>query len=233
MIYIIIPTYNERENIERLIREIFKQSIGGLRVLVVDDNSPDETGKIVENLGKELPVEVLRRAGKLGLGSAYRDGFKYCLEKGVEFVFEMDADFSHDPNDISKLLTAVQNGADLAIGSRKIQGGKILGWNWQRKLYSNGAMWFARILLHLKTKDITAGFRCFRAEALRKIKYETIKSNGYAFQVETVYLLERAGLKIAEVPVVFPDRKLGKSKLNKKDIIEFFGRVIELFLREK
>jgi dolichol-phosphate mannosyltransferase len=183
--------------------------------------------------GERSKIEVLHRAGKLGLGSAYRAGFKYCLEKQADFIFEMDADFSHDPNDIPKLLMTVQNGADLAIGSRKIKGGKILGWNWKRKLYSNGAMWFARILLHLKTKDITAGFRCFRAEALKKINYENIKSNGYAFQVEMIYRLERAGLKIVEVPVVFPDRELGKSKLNKKDIIEFFGRVIRLFFRGK
>lgn len=253
MIYIIIPTYNERENIERLIRRIFQLSIEGLRILIVDDNSPDGTGKIVEKLAKELIVgsslptgtgmhngsnheigasdkiiEILERPGKLGLGSAYRAGFKYCLEKQADFVFEMDADFSHDPKDIPRLFLAAQNGADLALGSRKIKGGKILGWNWRRRLYSDGAMWFARFLLHLKTKDITAGFRCFRAEALRKINYETIKSNGYAFQVEMVYRLERAGLQIAEVPVVFLDRELGKSKLNKKDVIEFFGRVFKL-----
>jgi dolichol-phosphate mannosyltransferase len=232
MIYIIIPTYNERDNIERLIYEICKQQINDLRILVVDDGSPDETGKIVENLGSELPVEVLHRTGKLGLGSAYRDGFRYCLEKQADFVFEMDADFSHDPKDISKLLTVAQNGADLAIGSRKIKGGKILGWNWQRKLYSNGARLFGRILLNLKTKDITAGFRCFRAETLKKINYEMIKSNGYAFQVEMIYRMERAGLKIVEVPVIFPDRKLGKSKLNKKDIVEFFGRVIKLIFKK-
>lgn len=226
--YIIIPTYNEKENIENLVREIFKQQIDNLHILIVDDNSQDGTGQIADKLSRELPVEVLHRPGKLGLGSTYRDGFEYAIEHGADFIFEMDADFSHQPQDILRLREAAKAGVDLVIGSRKIKGGKILGWNFKRKLYSNGAMWFARILLGLKTRDITAGFRCFRAETLRKINYENIKSNGYAFQVEMVYKIEKSGLKIVELPVTFPDRQLGQSKLNKKDIWEFFKTIFRL-----
>ncbi|HOY55860.1 MAG TPA: polyprenol monophosphomannose synthase [bacterium] len=228
-IYIVIPTYNEKENIEKLVREICRQPINGLRILIVDDDSPDGTGKKADKLAAELPVDVLHREKKQGLGVAYRAGFKYALQKGADFIFEMDADFSHQPQDLSRLLLECQNGAALAIGSRKVKGGQIIGWNFKRKLYSNGAMWLAKILLGLKTRDLTAGFRCFRAETLTKIDYENISSNGYAFQVETVYRLEMAGLKIVEVPVVFPDRELGKSKLNKRDITEFFRKVFKLF----
>ncbi len=231
IIWIIIPTYNELENLPNLVRAIDENLKNhDHHILIVDDNSPDGTGDLAEKLKEKYPLEVLHRAGKLGLGSAYRLGFKHALAKGADFIFEMDADFSHDPKDIPRLLVAAENGADLVLGSRKIKDGKIIGWNWWRHFCSDGAMVFARFLLGLKTKDITTGFRCFRSAALKKINYETVKSNGYAFQVEMVWRLEKAGLKIIEVPVTFVDRKFGQSKLNRKDVMEFFMRAIKLFL---
>ncbi|MBU4360805.1 polyprenol monophosphomannose synthase [Patescibacteria group bacterium] len=228
MIYIIIPTYNEKENIEKLIKAIFDLQIPDLKVLIVDDNSPDGTGQIAENLKANYPVEVLHRSGKLGLGSAYRAGFKFALEKNAEYIFEMDADFSHDPKDISSMLEKAQDGADLVIGSRKVKGGKIIGWNWWRHFCSDGAMFASRLLLNLKTKDVTSGFRCFRTETLKKINYQRITSNGYAFQIEMVYQLEKGNFKIQEVPVIFSDRQKGKSKLGKKEIIDFFKTILRL-----
>ena len=226
--YIIIPTYNEKENIQELVKEIDNLNIEDLSILVVDDNSPDKTGEIADRLKDNYPVEVLHRQGKQGLGSAYRAGFKYCLENNAEYIFEMDADFSHKPKDIPRMLQAAQGGADLVIGSRKIKGGSIVGWNAWRHFCSDGAMFASRLILGLKTKDVTAGFRCFKAETLKKIKYEEVKSNGYAFQEEMIYRAEKAGLKVVEVPVVFLDRQKGKSKLNKKDIIDFFVTIIRL-----
>ncbi|MFH1457111.1 MAG: polyprenol monophosphomannose synthase [Patescibacteria group bacterium] len=228
MVYIVIPTYNEKENIERLVKEISNLNILNLKILIVDDNSPDGTGEIADKLKNNYSVEVLHRQGKLGLGSAYRAGFKYALENTATYIFEMDADFSHDPKDIIKILKTTQDGADLVIGSRKIKGGKIIGWNWKRHFYSNGAMFISRLLLNLKTKDVTAGFRCFRANTLEKIKYQEVKSNGYAFQEEMLYRVEKNNLKVIEVPVIFYDRAKGKSKLNKKDIIEFFRVILKL-----
>ncbi len=237
MLYILIPTFNERENLSKLVvvitqnleKSVFKDHY---RVLIIDDNSPDGTGQLAESLKDKYPLEVLHRSGKLGLGSAYREGFNYALMHGAEYVMEMDADFSHQPQDILRLVEACQKeGVALVIGSRKIKGGKILGWNWRRKFYSNGAMYFARTLLNLKTHDITAGFRCFRANELKKISYHKIRSNGYAFQVEMIYKFEKAGLKIIELPVIFPDRISGDSKLNWHDIREFFIIIIKLFLR--
>lgn len=226
---VIIPTYNEKQNIAKLISEIFALQITGLEILVVDDNSPDGTADIAEKLKEKYPVHLIKRAGKLGLGSAYLAGFKKALELKADYIFEMDADFSHDPADIPRMLAAAQQ-ADLVIGSRKIKGGKVVGWGWLRKFMSNGAMWFSRILLNLKAKDVTAGFRCFRRQVLESINLDTIKSNGYAFQEELLYRTQKAGFKIKEIPVIFKDRQKGKSKLSKKDIIEFFLVMIKLRL---
>ncbi|NMC51868.1 polyprenol monophosphomannose synthase [Candidatus Kuenenbacteria bacterium] len=231
--FIILPTYNEKENLAELVMEIFGQGINDLSILIIDDNSPDGTGVLADELSQKYPVFVIHRRGKLGLGSAYREGFDYCLDKGAEYIFEMDADFSHDPKDLPRLLSAAKDGADLVIGSRKIKGGQIIGWNWERHLYSNGAMFFARFLLNLKTRDITAGFRCFCTNALKKIDYSKIKSNGYAFQIEMVYHLEKAGLKIVEAPVTFIDRQKGQSKLGQKDIREFFKTILNLKINRK
>ncbi|HOZ36260.1 MAG TPA: polyprenol monophosphomannose synthase [bacterium] len=226
--WVIIPTYNEAENLPRLVEAIFDLKINGLSVVVVDDNSPDGTGSLADQLSALYPLHVIHRAGKLGLGSAYREGFRYCLSAGAKCLIEMDADFSHNPGDLPRLISAVEAGADLAMGSRKVAGGQIIGWNWRRKLYSDGAMFFARLVLGLKTHDITAGFRCFRSSALESVDYARLKSNGYAFQIEMIYRLEKAGLKIVEIPVTFPDRRIGTSKLGRKDILEFFKLVFKL-----
>lgn len=224
---IVIPTYNEAGNIGKLLKAIFAENISDLEVLVVDDNSPDGTAEKVTQLTSVYPVHLEKRSGKLGLGSAYIHGFKKALSLGADYIFEMDADFSHDPDDIPRLLQVMEI-ADLAIGSRKILGGKVVGWGMLRKFMSNGAMWFSRFVLRLKTKDVTAGFRCFRRNVLESINIETIKSNGYAFQEELLYRTEQRGFRVIEVPVVFVDRQEGKSKLSRKDIVEFFVQVLRL-----
>ncbi|MFH1947436.1 MAG: polyprenol monophosphomannose synthase [Candidatus Magasanikbacteria bacterium] len=227
---IVIPTYNESENIEKLIKKIFAQQVVGLEILVVDDNSPDGTANIVSDQQSALgnqKIHLIQREGKLGLGSAYIAGFKKALKLEADYIFEMDADFSHDPEDVPRLLKACQQ-ADLAIGSRKIKGGKVIGWGWTRKFMSNGAMWFSRLVLGLKPRDVTAGFRCFKRRVLESINIDTIKSNGYAFQEELLYRTQKAGFTITEVPVVFIDRQEGKSKLSKKDIFEFFWIILKL-----
>jgi len=229
---IVIPTYNEKDNVRELVERIFAQSVSGLEILFVDDNSPDGTAGIIKELQKNYPIHLLERTGKLGLGSAYIAGFKKALALGADLVFEMDADFSHNPTDIPRLIAACESGADLAIGSRKVSGGGVVGWGWKRKFMSNGAMWFARILLRLKAKDVTAGFRCFQRRVLETIDLEKIKSNGYAFQEELLYYTERAGFKVADVPVVFVDRLKGQSKLGKKDITEFFKTVLRLCFKK-
>lgn len=225
---IVIPTYNEKDNVSELAEKIFALRVEGLEVLFVDDNSPDGTDKIIKELQKNYPIHLLARTGKLGLGSAYIAGFRRALELGADLIFEMDADFSHDPLDIPRLKSACENGADLSIGSRKVKGGGVVGWGFKRKFLSDGAMWFARILLRLKAKDVTAGFRCFKRRVLETIDLGKIKSNGYAFQEELLYYTERAGFKVEDVPVIFVDRLKGQSKLGKKDITEFFKTVLRL-----
>lgn len=229
---VIIPTYNEAENIEKLIKKIFSLKIDGLEIIIVDDNSPDDTAEKVIGLqttdyGQRQPLHLIQRSSKLGLGSAYIAGFKKALDIGADYIFEMDADFSHDPDDLPRLLEAAQN-TDLVIGSRKIPGGKIIGWGLGRKIMSSGAMWFSRISLGLKTKDVTSGFRCFSRRVLETIPLDEIKSNGYAFQEEMLYRAQKAGFKITEMPVIFIDRHAGQSKLSKKDIMEFFLIILKL-----
>ncbi len=237
---IVIPTYNEAQNIEKLVRAVFKLQIPELEIIVVDDNSPDGTSQIVKNLKSEiLNLQLIERPGKLGLGSAYIAGFKKALELGADYIFEMDADFSHDPEDIPRLLHVCHSReggnpeADLVIGSRKISGGKIIGWGRMRKLISNGAMLVSRSALGLKIKDVTAGFRCFKRKVLEAIRLDKIKSNGYAFQEEMLFRTQKMGFKIAEVPVTFIDRQEGKSKLSKKDIVEFFWIILKLKFAKK
>ena len=224
---IIIPTYNEKENIEKLITKIFALNISDLEILVVDDNSPDGTAQVVKNLQNKYPLHILERAGKLGIGSAYIAGFKKALELQADRIFEMDADFSHDPDDLPAMLEAAKN-YDLVIGSRKIAGGKIIGWGFTRKFMSNGAMWLSRILLGIKAKDVTGGFRCFNSQVLKTLNLDEIKSNGYAFQEELLYKTQKSNFTIKEIPVTFIDRREGKSKLSKKDIIEFFLIIFKL-----
>lgn len=224
---IIIPTYNERENVARLIERIFALAISNLEVIIVDDNSPDKTADVVEELSRTFPVHLIKRPSKLGIGSAYIAGFKKALALDATHIFEMDADFSHDPDDIPRMLEASSE-ADLVIGSRKINGGNIIGWGIIRKSMSAGAMWFSRLVLQLKAKDVTAGFRCFRRKVLETLDLDAISSNGYAFQEELLYKTQKKGFTIKEIPVTFVDRQEGKSKLGKKDIIEFFIVMLKL-----
>lgn len=226
---IIIPTYNESQNIEKLLKKIFALNIPDLEVIIIDDNSPDGTSQLVGNLLilQSFNLHLITRQNKLGLGSAYLTGFKKALSLGADYIFEMDADFSHNPDDIPRLLEAAQN-ADLVIGSRKIAGGEIIGWNFWRKFMSNGAMWLSRLLLGLKVRDVTSGFRCFKRRVLETIPLDEIKSNGYAFQEELLYRAQKSGFTITEIPVIFVDRQEGKSKLSKKDIIEFFLIILRL-----
>ncbi|MEW6610746.1 MAG: polyprenol monophosphomannose synthase [Patescibacteria group bacterium] len=231
MTTIVIPTYNERENIVPLIHALFALGISDLSVLVVDDASPDGTGEAVEALRAELPhLELLRRACKQGLGSAYVEGFARVLEKGAGVVVEMDADFSHAPEDVPRLLQAIVDGADVVIGSRRVPRGRIVGWHWRRHVASRGAMWIARMLLRLKTRDVTSGFRAYRRSCLTAIHFADVRSDGYAFQEEMLLRCERGKFIITEVPVTFIDRVHGTSKLGMQEIVNFFITLLRLWI---
>jgi dolichol-phosphate mannosyltransferase len=217
--WLILPTYDEAENIEAIVRAaddvLTTASPDGHRILIVDDGSPDGTGQIADRLAKELPtVEVLHRAERQGLGPAYLAGFARALGEGATHVMEMDSDFSHDPADLARLLEAARDGADLALGSRYIPGGAVSDWGLGRRLVSRGGSWYARQVLGLKVHDLTGGFKCFRREVLDAIELGTVQSQGYAFQVELTYRAVRAGFDVVEVPIVFRDRRLGRSKMS-------------------
>ncbi len=218
---IVIPTYNEKENIELLLTAIFNLTIPELSIIIIDDNSPDGTATCVKRIQVNHPISLIERKEKLGLGSAYIIGFKQALTDGADIIIEMDADFSHDPKDLPRLIQAIEN-SDIGIGSRKIAGGQIIGWNMRRHIMSNGAMTISRLFLGLKTHDITAGFRVYRRYVLEQISLDKIKNNGYAFQEEILWRVEKHGFRVLEIPVTFADREHGKSKLSKKDILEFF-----------
>jgi len=228
--FIIIPTYNEKENIEKLIREIFSLKIPDLNILVVDDNSPDGTASLVANLKAEYPfLHLIKRPAKLGLGSAYKNGFHYALGQGADYLFEMDADFSHQPKYLPDLIKQLTD-YDLVIGSRYIDGGGVVDWSWWRKLLSRLANLFVQIVLGLNVKDATAGFRGYKKEVFQKLNLAKIISDGYSFQVELVYLIKKAGLKIKEVPIIFPDRKRGQSKIASPEIFKAIFLIIKLKL---
>ena len=218
---IIIPTYNELENLRPLIEEIFKY-VPQTDILIVDDNSPDGTGKLADELSAEHPqIHVLHRAGKLGLGTAYIAGFKYAIEHEYDAAFEMDADFSHDPRYLPNFLTAIED-ADLVIGSRYVAGGGTPNWSLLRRFISGGGNTYARFMLSLPIHDCTAGYRCYRRRVLQAIDLDTIQSQGYAFQIELVYRVRKHGFKIVETPIVFQDRRVGKSKMSRKIFLEGF-----------
>lgn len=232
---IVIPTYNECDNIAILIAQIFSLNIPDLSIIVVDDNSPDNTSEIIKRFSEKFPIKLIIRPKKYGLGSAYVAGFKIALTDGADYIIQMDADLSHDPNDIPRLVSALHE-VDMVIGSRKIKNGKIIGWNLWRKFMSTGAMFFARLILQLKTRDITSGFRAFRRSVLEEIHLEGISAGGYAFQEEIIFRVEKLNevknnskeIKILEIPVTFTDRINGKSKLSWRDIFEFFNVIIKL-----
>jgi len=218
-IFVVVPTYNERENIVRLIPQILAQN-PGIRILVVDDNSPDGTGDVVAGIaeGNER-VLLLRRAGKLGLGSAYREGFKFALREGADFILEMDADFSHDPNSIPLLLEKAET-HHLVIGSRYLNGVSVVNWPIRRLILSCCASLYTRLITGLKVSDCTSGFKCFRREALEAIDLDGIRSDGYSFQIEMNYRCMEKGFRIGEVPIIFIDRHAGTSKMSKRIVYE-------------
>lgn len=218
---VIIPTYNERENLPEIVAQVLEQS-DSFSVLVVDDNSPDGTGAVAEQLKEEHSgrVEVLHREGKLGLGTAYIAGFKYGLAHDYAAICEMDADFSHDPAYLPRLIAALQDGADLALGSRYKSGGGTRNWTLPRKLISRFGSLYARIILGVTVNDLTGGFKAFKRSTLQRLDLDKIKSNGYSFQIEVTYRVSRLGLKIVEVPIIFVDRRVGQSKMSRKIFME-------------
>lgn len=218
---VIIPTYNEKENISSIIQAVFTQT-PPFHVLVIDDGSPDGTSGIVKQL-QEVNSDrlfLIERSGKLGLGTAYILGFQWAIQRSYDYIFEMDADFSHNPNDLPRLLQACIDGADLAIGSRYVSGGKIENWPLDRHIYSKGGALYTRLITGIPVKDPTAGFVCYKREALEQINLPNIKFIGYAFQIEMKFKAWKLGLKIVEVPIVFVDRKAGASKMTKGIIQE-------------
>jgi len=213
---VIIPTYNEKENIENIIRYVFKLQ-KAFHILVVDDGSPDGTAQIVKDLQGEFPTQLhlIERSGKLGLGTAYITGFKWCIERKYDYIFEMDADFSHNPDDLLRLYAAcAEKGADLAIGSRYISGVNVVNWPIGRVLMSYFASKYVQIVLGVKIADTTAGFVCYRRKVLETIELDRIRFIGYAFQIEMKFTTYKCGFKITEVPIIFTNRILGVSKMN-------------------
>ena len=236
---IIIPTYNEKENIRILIPqiiEVFKQNCFSTegKIVVVDDNSPDGTSKVVEEFMKRYKnVFLLKRNAKTGLGSAYIAGFQYALELGADIIFEMDGDCSHDPNDIGRFLDELENGYDAVVGSRYIKGGDIPEWDFHRRLISKGGNFFARIVAGIPIHDCTSGYRAIRASLLREIDLDELKADGYAFQISLLHSLLERNAKIKEIPITFMERRSGESKLGNGDIREFFITSFRLRLRRK
>lgn len=213
---VIIPTYKEKENIERIITKVLSLP-GNFHVLIVDDGSPDGTADIVKALQKKHPeqIHLIQRSGKLGLGTAYITGFKWALQHEYSYIFEMDADFSHNPDDLLRLHQACQAGADVSVGSRYVPGGKVVNWPWDRIFISKGGAMYTQLITWMPVKDPTAGFVCYRADVLRTIPLDKVKFIGYAFQIEMKYRAWRLGFKIKEVPITFVDRIEGISKMSK------------------
>jgi dolichol-phosphate mannosyltransferase len=224
---VVVPTYNERDNLPRLLPEVLAVD-SSVDILVVDDGSPDGTGRLADEFAAHSErVHVLHRSGKLGLGTAYIAGFRYALTHGYDAVVEMDADFSHRPADLPRLLAAAAH-ADVVVGSRNVPGGQVIGWSPLRHVISKGGSLYARIVLGMPIKDCTGGFKCFRRRALEALDLAAVHSNGYGFQVEINYACHRAGMRFAEVPIVFPDRERGKSKMSKHIVVEAAGLVLRL-----
>jgi dolichol-phosphate mannosyltransferase len=224
--WVVLPTYNEVENIQALLSEI-EEAYPGLSILIVDDNSPDKTGEVAETIAKDWPngrLKVLHRPVKAGLGSAYREGFTYALKHGADFIIQMDADFSHDPRFLADLIHKMGT-CDAVIGSRYTQGISVVGWDFRRLLLSKLANFYVRIVTGLPVSDCTSGFRCIRREVIESIGIHNIHSNGYAFQVETIYRAYKKGFTIAEIHIIFTERRGGSSKMGKKVIFEALWRV--------
>jgi len=218
-ILVIIPTYNESRNIQTIVPEVLARS-ESIEVLVVDDNSPDGTGQIVDGMvSRDSRIKVIHRQAKGGLGSAYKAGFRYALQNGYDLVFEMDADFSHDPRHLGFFLEAI-NEADLVLGSRYIKGVNVINWPMSRLLLSYCANLYTRLITGLPVRDSTGGFKCFRRKVLESIDLDRVRSNGYAFQIEMSFKAWRKGFRIKEIPIIFEDRRVGESKMSKKIVRE-------------
>lgn len=226
---VIIPTYNEKENIEKMLRTVMALP-KAFNVLIVDDGSPDGTAEIVKRLMLEFTDRIFieERKGKLGLGTAYIHGFKWSIARGYDFIFEMDADFSHDPNDLERLYKACVNGADVSIGSRYCKGGKVKNWPLGRILMSYFASVYVNLILWIGIHDTTAGFICYKRQVLEKMPLDNIRFMGYAFQIEMKYKAQKLGFKLVEVPITFIDRILGASKMSTRIFKEAFWGVIQM-----
>ncbi|RDI74060.1 Glycosyl transferase family 2 [Gaiella occulta] len=222
-----LPTYNERENLEPMVRALGAQiDVTCDRVLVIDDNSPDGSGEIADRLAGELPwLDVLHRPGKEGLGPAYIAGFRRSLAAGAALVLEVDCDFSHDPKDVPRLIAACEAGADVALGSRYVEGGGTVNWGLARRVISAAGSLYARTVLGVRVRDLTGGFKCFRRTVLETIDLDAIAARGYAFQVETTYRALRSGFTVVEVPITFVDRVAGGSKMSRAIVLEAVWKV--------
>jgi dolichol-phosphate mannosyltransferase len=222
-----LPTYDERENLEPVVRALGEVlDTARDRVLVIDDGSPDGTGELADVLAAELPwVDVLHRPAKEGIGRAYLAGFARALESGAELVLEMDCDFSHDPADVPRLIAACEGGADLALGSRWVEGGGTVNWGLLRRLISRGGSLYARLVLGVPVRDLTGGFKCFRRRVLETIDLDAIAARGYGFQIEGTYRALRAGFRVVELPITFVDRRVGESKMSGAIVVEAMRQV--------
>ncbi|MGE5197831.1 MAG: polyprenol monophosphomannose synthase [Deltaproteobacteria bacterium] len=225
---VVIPTYNEKNNIELLVNDIFAVC-PGTQILIVDDNSPDGTGSLAESLSRKYPyLHVIRRNAKSGLGSAYKEGFRWALPMNFNYIFQMDADLSHDPSDMTRMMEKINSGADLVIGSRYLDGVRVKGRSLFRMWLSRVANWHIRTILGTGIHDMTSGFRCFRACTLKNINFDTIRAEGYAFQIEMAYLYLKKGFKVEESHIIFTEREKGKSKFSIKIAIEAFFTVLRI-----
>lgn len=225
---IVVPTYNERDNVEE-VTEKFLAPLAEAEILFVDDNSPDGTGELLDSLERANPrVHVMHREGKLGLGTAYLDGFRWALERDYDFVLEMDADFSHHPRYLPDMVRIAREGADMVVGSRYVMGGGTLNWGIGRQIVSRAGSFYARAILGVGVRDLTSGFICYRRATLSELDLDQIKSSGYSFQIEMKYRVIQAGLKIAELPIVFEDRRVGQSKMSSAIFLEAIGMVWKL-----
>ncbi|MEZ4300856.1 MAG: polyprenol monophosphomannose synthase [Polyangiaceae bacterium] len=229
-ILIITPTYNERDNVRAFVTGVLR-ALPEANVLIVDDASPDGTGDVADALAREdARVHVLHRPGKRGLGTAYLDGFRFALDRGYDVAFEMDADLSHDAAHVPAFLRAIEDGAEVVVGSRNMEGGGVVGWGIGRHALSKGGSLYARSILGVGVRDLTTGFKAYTRRALSMIGIESIRSNGYAFQIETTYRALRCGLRVVEVPIVFVDRRAGQSKMSRRIFVEAVAEVWRLRL---
>lgn len=222
---IVVPTYNERDNV-RGVAARFLAALPGCELLFVDDNSPDGTGQLLDEIAASEPrIHVMHRAGKLGLGTAYVEGFGWGLARGYDYLFEMDADGSHDPRYLPEMLALAEDGADVVVGSRYVPGGGTVNWGLGRQLISRGGGAYARTILGVDVRDLTAGFICWRRAALEAIDLAGVSSNGYSFQIEMKYRAIKAGLRVVETPIVFEDRRVGQSKMSRAIVVEALLKV--------